>query len=171
LWLSLSAAKARHARISYKLPTPHPPHPLYLNKNNTMQKFYFLTSVLLICFVTACSKLGNDCEDIDYSKSFKARWQDSFCLPDGKSFKIIDIEDRTCFWGFACLWEGTIWVKIELNQAGTDKDTLTILDGKLSSNEKREGFAPRIISYKNFVNDSCIINEAKDFEVVLSIVK
>lgn len=136
-----------------------------------MRKFYFFSNVLLICFLTACGKLGNGCEDIEYKESFKARWQDSFCLPDGKSFKIIDIVDRNCPCGYDCLREGTIWVKIELNQAGTDKDTLIILDGKLSSNEKSEGYAPRIISYKNFVNDSCIINEAKDFEVVLSVDK
>jgi hypothetical protein len=134
-----------------------------------MKQFCFIFCLSLFCLFQSCSKSASDCSEVSYDIGFNAKLNDQFCLPDGKSFTVIDIADGRCPCDAICIWEGIVYIIVELTHENGDKTNLSFTDSRLTDlNEKSDGFVPSMVSYKTI---GCAPNKAEDFEVVILVKK
>ncbi len=137
-----------------------------------MKQLYFIFCLTLLCLLQSCSKSPSDCTEIAYGKSFTAKLNDVFCLPDGKSFTIIDIVDGRCPCDVTCIWEGAVFINTEVTKSNGDKVVLNFSTSKLAlTNEKIEGFVPELVFSKINAEDDCGPNKAEEFEVEILVTK
>jgi hypothetical protein len=137
-----------------------------------MKQLYFIFCLALLCLLQSCNKSLSDCTEIAYGNSFNAKLNDAFCLPDGKSFTIIDIVDGRCPCDVTCIWEGAVFIKVEVAYENGEKIGLSFTESRLTiANEKSDGFVPAMVSYKMLAEVDCAPNKAEDFEIEILVKK
>lgn len=101
---------------------------LSIKFNNMKAVITILTFTLLL---TSC---GEDpviqsaplCQEIDFDTSFEMQVGDSACLPDGSSFKVLEVRDEFCPCFALCVWEGQLVMKIETKKIDGETENLEI---------------------------------------------
>lgn len=137
-----------------------------------MQKLYFLSSMVLIFFVTSCSKSNSDCTEVAYNKSFKAKLNQEFCLPDGTSFVVSDISDERCGCYVVCVWPGTIFVKTEVTLASGKVLPYTFVEDQYKTlSNKSDDFEATLLTAVTDKEEGCVPYDAEDFELEILVKK
>lgn len=79
-----------------------------------------LLPILAITFLISCGEdpiieSSSFCQQIQFDNQFEMQVGQTACLPDGRSFTLLEVRDEFCPCLALCIWEGQLVMKMEVD--------------------------------------------------------
>jgi len=103
----------------------------------------YLSCLTFVLLLTSCAKQEqtekNECQEVEYEKSFSMRIDEKVCFPDGNEFSLELITSEICPCLAYCIWQGEIRFLLETNDGNGQSEMIEY--GSESYQDQKEIFA------------------------------